>query len=251
MGIIERFLYKKSDLIIGTMPGLGEHVNNNRLKSPLKSKINVVCIPLGVNLELREKTEKNSLIDISSYCHKNQLKIVYSGSIGISNALDNFFRLVVLFQNDNSVKFFILGDGPLLTQYQVKTRSYKNLVYLGKVPSLEVTSVLKQADILYLSNKPFKLWEYGQSLNKLIDYMYAGKIILMEYTGLISMINDSKSGFIVPYRNSSHMQDIIKYVGQLSENERDQIGSKGKDWLLNNQSYQILANKLYNHLKQL
>ena len=73
----------------------------------------------------------------------------------------------------------------------------------------------------------------------------------MEYTGLISMINDSKSGFIVPHRNSSHMQDIIKYVGQLSEIEKDQIGSKGKDWLLNNQSYQILANKLYNHLKQL
>lgn len=252
MGLLESFLYSSADLIIGTMPGLKKHVEKKTSSFFLTSQSNVVCIPFGVNESIRIETKKDSSINLNHYCSSSSaLKIIYSGSIGISNALDNYFNLVSLLRDNINIHFFVLGDGPLRDMYVEKMINYENLTFIDSVNANEVNSIIIQGDILYLTNRPISLWSYGQSLNKLVDYMYSGKIILMEYTGLISMINDSKCGFVVDHYSSNHIIDIINFINKLGKNERLEIGNRGKDWILKNQSYEILAKKLYINLNKI
>ena len=43
-----------------------------------------------------------------------------------------------------------------------------------------VQSVLSRCDLLYFSVHVSTVWKYGQSLNKVIDYMLAGKPVVLE-----------------------------------------------------------------------
>jgi len=251
MGMVENFLYINSDLIIGTMPGIKEYINSKRIIKYFKVQINAESIPFGINEDIRKATERHSPINLEDFYKGSKLKIIYSGSIGVSNALENFFDMTRIFRNDESIQFFILGDGPLLEKYITQTAGYKNLIFLGKVPAVEVNSIIRQADILYLAGKPLSLWDYGQSLNKLVDYMYSGKVILFEFTGLLSMINEAKCGFVISHNDSEHVKDVVDYISKLSESERDAIGKRGRQWILKNRSYKNLANDLHKILIKL
>ena len=251
MGMVETFLYMNSDLIVGTMPGIKEYIQNKKIIKFFNLCLNVETLPFGVNEDIRNATERRSLTNLEYHCKGSKLKIMYSGSIGISNALDNFFDLVRNFRDDESIQFFILGDGPLLKKYIAKTSEYKNIIFLGKVPAVEVNSIIVQSDILYLACKPLSLWEYGQSLNKLVDYMYSGKVILFEFTGLLSMINDAKCGFVISHNDPEYIKDTVNYIRKLNVGERDLIGNRGRQWILKNRSYQNLANELHKILNKL
>lgn len=63
-----------------------------------------------------------------------------------------------------------------------------------------VQSVLSHADVLYLSTFNSKVWNYGQSLNKLIDYMVAARPIIASYSGYRSMVDESGAGFLFQQR---------------------------------------------------
>jgi glycosyltransferase involved in cell wall biosynthesis len=56
LGIIEKFGYKNSDLVVGTMPNLSEHINNI-LGS---NKINSVCVPFGFDQDYYNNLKINS-----------------------------------------------------------------------------------------------------------------------------------------------------------------------------------------------
>ena len=104
-----------------------------------------------------------------------------------------------------------------------------------------VQNALEQADLLYFSTYNTKVWEYGLSLNKMIDYMKAGKPIIASYSGFPSMINESGCGEFVPAFDTKALIDVIlKYKG-LSQEELKTIGEKGQQWVLKERNYTRLA----------
>jgi glycosyltransferase involved in cell wall biosynthesis len=104
-----------------------------------------------------------------------------------------------------------------------------------------VQSVLYKCDLLYFSVHVSKVWLYGQSLNKVIDYMMAGKPVVASYTGFPSMIDEANCGSYVPAGDVSALRQVVDRYAQLSEQERRLIGMRGKTWLLENRQYSKLA----------
>ena len=86
----------------------------------------------------------------------------------------------------------MVGDGHLKQAYIELTHDLKNVRFAPKVPQNQVQSILKEADIVYFSTFPSSVWNYGQSLNKIVDYMLAGKPIIGSYSGFPSMINEAE-----------------------------------------------------------
>ena len=104
-----------------------------------------------------------------------------------------------------------------------------------------VQSVLSECDLLYLSVHRSKVWRYGQSLNKVIDYMLSGKPIVASYSGYKSMINEAESGtFIPPGDVDALRHEIERYFGMTADG-RKEIGARGKRWLIANRQYKTLA----------
>lgn len=86
LNLIEHWGYKKSDILVGTMPNLQEHVH--KVLGYYKP---TYCIPMGVNDEMLDGQKKVSLEYLTKYLNSNYFNIVYAGSIGLNNSLNTFF----------------------------------------------------------------------------------------------------------------------------------------------------------------
>lgn len=240
---IELAGYRFSDLVVGTMPGLKKHVSIGGLNK------RVICIPIGYD-EIPENKDIDFNFLKNSNFNPNKITIAYAGSIGITNALDNFIEAIKLNKNDN-VQFVIIGDGDLKEKYKRKLSSQNNIIFGPRIDNKDVPSLLSLCDILYLSTFPSKVWEYGQSLNKMVEYMLAGKPIIASYSGLESMLNEAKCGVFVRTDTPSDLVNAINDYAKLSKTNLEEIGKKGREWVISNRHYSKLSNQYENELQNL
>jgi glycosyltransferase involved in cell wall biosynthesis len=238
LGQIERLGYKYADAIVGTMPNLGEHVHQ-----VLGYPKSVQCIPMGVDAAVFASPEPLPADYVDTYLPKGKFVVAHVGSIGITNALDTFLKCAQAMQDQPNIHFLVVGDGGLRESYQKKYAHLDNLSFGPKVPKAMVQSVLAKCDLLYFSVHVSKVWQYGQSLNKVIDYMMAGKPVVASYTGYPSMINEANCGTYVPAGDVPALRQEVELYAQMDSKERQLIGARGKAWLLENRSYPKLAKK--------
>ena len=235
---LELIGYKYSDHIIGTMPNLEEHVKNM-----LGYRKEVTCIPIGFNIEEIKKS-KEIKKNIKVLIPKEKFIVGYFGGIGISNALNSFFEIINKLSDNLDIHFVIAGEGDLRNKYYSQTKNLNNVTFLPLIEKKFMLSIISYCDLLYFSTHNSKIWKYGQSLNKLIDYMLSGTPIIGSYNGYETMINESNCGeFIMPNDGEELLRKIYKYKN-MSNQQREQIGGNGKKWILENRSYEKLSNSL-------
>ena len=235
---LELIGYKYSDHIIGTMPNLGEHVKNI-LGYPKE----VTCIPIGFNIE-EINHSKEIKKNIKLLIPKEKFIVGYFGGIGISNALNSFFEIINRLQDNLDIHFLVAGEGDLKKKYYSQTKNLTNVTFLPLIEKKFMLSLISYCDLLYFSTHNSKIWKYGQSLNKLIDYMLSGTPIIGAYDGYETMINESHCGeYILPNDSNELIRKIYKYKN-MSTKQRMEIGEKGKKWILENRSYETLSHCL-------
>lgn len=241
LALIERIGYKRSDLIIGTMPNLAEHV-----KKILGYDKFVGCIPMGVEPNMLTHSKDNIPKYLNLHIKPGYFNVVFAGSIGITNALDTFFKAAEVLRDNSKIRFIVVGDGDLKNQFLKRYGYLENLTYFPKVAKNQVQSFLAYADVLYFSVFKSKVWDYGQSLNKIIDYMISKKPIIASYSGHKSMIDEAGCGYFIPAEDHHSLVDKIKEMSLMNETDRKIMGERGLKWLLKNQSYQKLAENYLN-----
>ena len=132
-------------------------------------------------------------------------------------------------------------DGDLRNFYVKQYGHLSNVIFAPKVSKDKVQAALSRCDLLYFSVHSSKVWQFGQSLNKIIDYMVAGKPIVASYTGYPSMINEANCGTYVPAGDVLALKREIERYASMSQSDLAEIGSRGKSWILENRSYQRIA----------
>ena len=236
LGFIEKLGYKYADAIVGTMPNLGEHV-----AGVLGYPKTTFCIPMGVDEATLSAGEELPVDYIDKYLPQGKFVVAHAGTIGITNALDIMLDCADAMRADAQIHFLVVGEGDLREHYQRKYGHLTNLSFAPRVPKLMVQSVLSRCDLLYFSVRASTVWKYGQSLNKVIDYMLAGKPVVASYTGFPSMINEAVCGTYVPAGDVVALrQEILRYAA-MGAQERDVVGARGRAWILANRRYETLA----------
>ena len=239
---IELWGYRRADLIVGTMPNLKQHVIESGIYKPDDAfhtcgigvdpdrAVDVAAFTFAPNVEalLRKRT-------IIGYC----------GSVGLTNNLHDFVSYIEKC-NRNDVVFVIAGDGADRQTFQLRLKNHKNVVFLGKIAPDQVQGFLRRCDILFLSTLPSKVWEYGQSMNKIVDYMLAGKFIVAQYTGYPSFINEAGCGV---FTDSKGLGKCLDAAIDMPAGSRDLAGIAGREWLLEHQSYERLARDYLQKIK--
>lgn len=233
---VERLGYARSDAIVGTMPNLQEHV-----QEVLGRQKEVYCIPMGIAEDLLEDACEAPPDYVAKYFPKDKFIVTYAGTIGITNALDSFFECVSAMAGHTQIHFVVVGEGDLRDEYISEYGGLRNLTFAPRVPKAMVNSILTASDILYFSVYPSEVWKYGQSLNKVTDYMAAGRPIIASYSGFPSMINEADCGSFVPANDVDALRaEILRYF-EMPESERLRIGERGSAWIRANRNYERLA----------
>ena len=242
LSIIEKLGYKYSDLIIGTMPNLLEHVENVLPNNSSK----VICIPFGFP---GNNSTNLFRYDLSANSNNTNFILGYMGTVGKTNALETLFSAIETIDLVKlGIECHIGGDGPLLNTYKNKYKNIKNLKFLGHIRKENVAEVLSSFDVVYFSTFNSRVWEYGQSLNKIVDYMLSGKPILASYSGYPSMINEADCGWFIEAEDSEALAKKIIDVSTLSKKNLTRRGIRGREWILKNRNYSKLASYLKNEI---
>lgn len=233
---VERFGYRRASVIVGTMPNLAAHV-----EQALGERKSVRCIPMGFSPQAVTSHEVLTDDFRSQYLDLSEFVVGYAGTIGATNALDAFFLAAQRLLDDERVSFLVLGDGPMLREFKQKYGHLPNVTFAPRVPRVAVGEVLDACDVLYLGVPPSRVWDFGQSLNKLIDYMLAGKPILASYSGFPSMIDEAGCGTFVPAGDADALVAELRRYAAMSPEARAKLGTRGREWLLEHRAYSRLA----------
>lgn len=246
IGLVEKFGYKKADLIVGTMPKLDEHVKNI-----LGYEKPFFCAPMGFSPEnYAEESYCQEKNPFDKVFPKDKIIIGYAGSMGITNALESFITTIKSLKNNEKLHFMLVGSGNSRIRFEEELDECKNVTFLPRIEQNEVKYFLKKCDILYLSTQYSEVWKYGQSMNKVAEYMLASKPIIASYSGYPSMINEANCGKFVKTSNPKELEKAIMSIVTLSPEERERLGENGKKWIYENRQYSKIAKDYIEKIKQ-
>lgn len=247
--MIEKRAYNKSDFVVSLLPNAYEYMKTRGLIE------NKYCyIPNGISISEKEQSVEcrfeKKLKEIKS---KGDFIVMYTGAHGVPNSLDILLKVAKNLQDENidKVQFVLIGDGVRKKELIRKSNenTLSNIHFLDPIPNNEIQSALKFANLAYIGGQNLPIYHYGVSPNKMFEYMFAEKPMIMLMTCPNNPLDVSQSGSCLldnSYENLAN--EILKYYNMDSE-EINAMGKRGKSFLLNNHTYNVLAKKYLDLIK--
>lgn len=236
--------YRNANAFISPIPHFGDYV-----KSQINKSVRFTCITQGFDGDKIKPATKS--VQYNDVFEEQVFKVCYIGAIGNVNCVNVILDAAVRLHDNFSIKFIIMGFGPLKEYYVNKYRDYTNIIFLNPVPKECVNSIIQRADLLVNAWGDYDMYNYGVSPNKWIDYMLSARPILVAFNGYQSMINEAQCGWFVEANNPGKMAEKILEISKMDKTILDQMGRNGKEWVMNNCEYNRLGRNLLSFIYSL
>ncbi len=226
----EKWIYKNADSIIMTVEGGKEYICDKGWDQEFDLN-KVKHINNGVSVEAFDRNSQENIItdpDLDNLDFKN---VVYAGSIRKVNNIGILLDAAKIIQEQghHQIRFLIYGSGDEKARLErrCKDESITNVIFKGWIEKRFVPSVLKKAYVNVLHNSSTSLDKYGQSQNKLFEYLAAGRCIVQTYSTGYSILKKYDCGICVPVQNAEEIAKALikachdeKYNRIMGENAR-------------------------------
>jgi len=245
MYALECLLLSRAKAVIAVLPGIKKYIKNRS-----KHEDKVVWIPNGAT------DDHNGVLSQAESCttSNGDLTFMYFGAFGQANDLKTLITAFHEFEQtteNDKAKLRMIGDGPLRSDLQQYAQSLgiQSVSFEDPLPKEEIPKVAQEADVFLLTvrNLP-ELYRYGISMNKLFDYMAAGKPTVIANCAINDPIKESGGGISVPSGDTTAMAQAMKELAEMPEEERQKMGKKAKKYVEKHHAFPVLAEKLANSL---
>ena len=239
---IEKKGYQNSDVIVGTMPNLKEHVAN-----VLNESKSVIWMPHLIN---------PSVIHADAHIYSNEIKGIrakgYSHIIGYAGSINRSSSIELLLQGADKLKekniaIILLGNGPLLAELKEKY-TLANVNFFNKTPQNQVVAFLKECDFLYDGYLKSETYKFGNSRNKYVEYCLAAKPMLVSYEGFDFFIEQYKCGVVVKPESVDDLLKGVEWLVQKDTQVLKEMGENAFNFATENLQISIQVNKLLSAL---
>lgn len=242
LGIIEKFVYKKAEKIIVTLPGAEDYIASLGIE---RNKI--YYIPNGIHMSRIEGLANQPSLEgeINKIRENHEKVAMYVGSHGHANALETIIESAK-YLDSKQVALVFIGEGAEKSSLKKLAEPYSNIYFFESIPKEEVLSTLNLADILMVSMLNTSLYKYGISLNKLNDYLLAGKPVIFAGNVLNNIIEASGAGVTVQPEDPMGFAEGIEILLHLSQEDVQQIKDKAFQYVNEHHNIEKLAEKFLN-----
>lgn len=227
---MEKRIYVKADKIIMTWPGGKQYIIDKKWEKQVNLD-KIIYISNGVSIENFDKNVINNKYEDKDLSNNNLTKVVYTGSIRKVNDISMLMETAKLLSlQDNKIKILIWGNGDEYNKINktIKDEDIKCITMKGSVQKKYIPSILCQSDILILHNKETILNIYGQSQNKMFEYLAAGKPIIMTYSVLNSIIEKNNCGLELKEQNAKEIANAIICMTKKNETLLKEMGKNSR-----------------------
>ena len=241
----ENTAYKKANFVVSVLPCVHKYMENHGLD--LKK---LIIVPNGV---VKDDWDRENIKALSNNVlfsfmtqekKKGKIIIGFAGAHGQANALQYFVDAAFLLDS-KQFTIILLGDGTDKKDLQIyaKNKIIQNVFFFAPISKQEIPSFLDLCDILYIGLIAKSLFCFGISPNKIMDYMMAAKPIISAISAGNDPVAEAQCGITVEPENPQAIADGILKLAALSKEEREAMGKRGREYILKNQTYDILAKK--------
>ena len=231
----------KNFSIVSTISGSMMHTLLNKKISDKK----LYYLPNWVDLKeikpINKFESKNKYINKLSI-KKEQIVILYSGSISVKQGINKILKLIENLQNTKNLFWIIAGEGPNYKRFKASCNKFDNALCLPLQPRKDLNEFLNIADIHIIPQKK----EAADLVmpSKLLAILATGKAFIASSSekselGLIA----SKVGIRVDPGNINEFEIAIK---KLANNRllRKKLGKKARDFAIENYEKEKILNLL-------
>lgn len=224
---LERFLYRRADLVMVNSPGYVAHVTQRGARR-------VELLPNGADPGMF-----NPLDDGTDFRSANHLEdkyiVLYAGAHGLSNDLGVVLDAAGILQGQPAsadVAITLLGDGKEKPNLQKRAASMglNNVRFLPPVPKTEMVGALAGADACLAILKP--VGEFKTTYpNKVFDYMAAGRPVVLAIDGVIrELVEAAGCGIYAEPGNPGALAEAIRSLARDKDKARA-MGLRGRVYL--------------------
>lgn len=248
-GAMEKRAYARADAIVGTMPYAGRHVCGE-LGFP-EEKFH--WMPNGLNTALADRAltdPENALPpELDAYLSQRRC-CIYVGSIVKSESIEYIVDAFLQVRNPE-ISLAIVGNGNLseLIEQKIAALGTDRIRHFPAITKAQIPLALEKAECCLAAHPETPIYSYGLSMNKLSDYLYAGKPVVFAF-GWDSVVKDA-GGYAVPYGDMQAMADAIEAVFALDETQRAALGAAGKTLIRERYDYRGIADRYLDMLERL
>lgn len=219
----EKWLYKKSDELVFTWEGAYDYIIDKGWDKAIpRSKFHYINI--GVDLKEFYTNQEAYKVDDPDL-DDNAFRVMYCGSVRTANDIGTVVSCAKSLNEDgyrDKIRFIIYGDGPdrEVLQKRCKDEAITNVVFKGSIDKKYIPYVLSKSNLNVLNLKPAKTQKYGNSSNKLFEYLAAGNPVIANIDeGKYPIISKYGCGKIVKAGSSEEYAKGVEYFATLTETE--------------------------------
>jgi glycosyltransferase involved in cell wall biosynthesis len=235
----EDYAYRHASKVVSMLPNAKGYMSSRGM-----AEDKFVYVPNGVNeADWTESVElPPDTVKAIAELRETGLPIVcYAGAHGLANALDVLLDASI--ELKNKAQILLVGNGP--ERDRLKQRAEReelsNVFFLPAVQKNAMPRLLAMVDVAYLGLLPQPLFKYGISPNKLMDYMMAGKPIVMSVDAGNDPVAEAGCGFTVKPGDATAVSEAIVHLVDMPIAQREAMGRRGRTEILKKQTYRVLA----------
>ena len=235
--MVEKFGYRHADEITSPIPNVKAHIAES-IRQPFR----FTYIPQGFDPAFMSRQDKLLPGFREKYIPEGKFIVGYIGNIVTAYNLDMLIRCACLLNEQHTdIHFLVLGDGTYKLTLMEKAKDLQNITFIPRIPKAEVQDFLSYCHITTNFFLPEKTFRFGISPQKLVDYMYASRPVLMSFTGYRSLVEEADCGLTVPADDVTAFNRELLYLKALPVAELTAMGARGKEFLINRLAWSTLA----------
>lgn len=243
----EDFAFRTANRVISLLPMASEFMEAHGM-APEK----FVYIPNGVVTDAPPYGEEVLPKEHERFFSKvsGKFTVVFTGTFAEASTLDVLLSAASQMRKEN-VHFVLVGDGSLKQSLLrlIADNHLKNVSVLLPVRKELVPRILAKIDVAFIGWRKKPIYRFGVSPNKLFDYMMAGRPVIHAIEAGNDPVAESGCGISIAPEDPKAVADAIIQLMQKTPDERKAIGLKGREYVLANHDYRILANRFLDALR--
>ena len=234
--------YRYVDAVVSMLPKSEPHMKERGLADG-----KFFCVPNGIVMDdwmNYPPLSEPHLSTLERLHSEGKFVVGFAGAHGIANSLYAAIDAVYELKKDNVV-FVLVGTGPekeRLIEY-TKQHQIENVLFLPPVNKKLIPSLLEHMDALYIGLQRQSLFRFGISPNKMFDYMMASKPVIQAIDAGNNLVEEAQCGLYAEPDNIEEIWNSILQLKNMPPEERIHLGKNGKDFVLRNHTYGVLAQK--------
>jgi glycosyltransferase involved in cell wall biosynthesis len=244
----EYWLYKKADLLIFSMEGGKDYIQERKWAKHQGGKIDidkVFYINNGVDLKDFDYNKITYTIADDDLENDQLFKVIYIGSIRLANNVMQLMEAAKHLKDIANIKFLIYGDGEdrLALEQYCKKNHLENVVFKQKWVELKyVPYILSKSSLNILNYKPSSILRFGGSQSKSFQYMASGKPICANIKMNYCPITKFNIGIAEDFKDSKEYADAILSFYQMGKDEYNTLCINARN-ASENYDYKLLTEK--------